>query len=64
MRHAIRAAIEIVLWVAAMSVVTSLTGCNSHAAQQAAQQESGADQQCVLTSNGQDCRSPDGISQQ
>lgn len=56
-----RIAIELTLWFITMTVVTSLTGCST--AQQSAQQESGADEQCVLTTEGQDCRTTEGISQ-
>ena len=50
-----RAAIEILLWVAVITLVTSLAGCDER------ENQPGAQQECVLTSQGDVCRTPDGI---
>lgn len=61
-RQFARTSAELFLWAIALTLVTSLTGCSSSTAQQAAQQESGTQSECILTSNGNACRSPNGIS--
>lgn len=52
----IRSSIEIIFWVLALSLVTMLTSCDEQDTQPGTQQE------CVLTPQGDVCRTPDGIS--
>lgn len=57
----VRVAIELTLWMLTISLVANLSGC-TESAQQAAQQESGTQSECILTATGNTCRSPNGIS--
>lgn len=53
----LRTSAEAILWVFALSVIALLTGCDEQKNQPGTQQE------CVLTSSGDVCRTPDGIEQ-
>lgn len=53
----IRTSTEVVFWVLALSLIVALTGCDEQDAQPGTQQE------CVLTSQGDVCRTPEGIEQ-
>lgn len=50
-----RAVIEALLWVAAITLVTALSGCDEQ------ENQPGSRQECVLTPQGDVCRTPDGI---
>lgn len=47
-----RIALEALCWVAALMIVCSLASCEAGTAQE----------ECVITSQGEVCRTPDGIS--
>jgi hypothetical protein len=57
MNQAIRVSAEILLWALTLTLVTTLTGCDEQT------KEPGAQQECVLTNEGDVCRTPEGISQ-
>jgi hypothetical protein len=57
MTQIIRVSVEISLWAITLTLVTTLTGCDEQT------KEPGAQQECVLTNEGDVCRTPDGISQ-
>ena len=50
-----RAVLEVFLWVAAITLVTTLSGCDER------ENQPGTQQECVLTAQGDVCRTPDGI---
>lgn len=53
-----RAIIEALLWVAAITLVTTLCGCDEQ------ENQPGSKQECALTAQGEICRTPDGIQRQ
>ena len=53
----IRSSIEIIFWVLALSLVTALSSCDEQ------DKQPGAKQECILSSEGNICRTPEGISQ-
>lgn len=57
MHQLVRSSIEVAFWFLALSLVTTLTSCDEQ------DKQPGAKQECVLSSEGNICRTPDGISQ-
>lgn len=56
MHQFIRTSFEAVLWVFALSLVVTLAGCDEQ------ENQPGSKQECVLTAQGEICRTPEGIS--
>lgn len=52
-----RAIFEVTLWVAVLTLVTTLSGCDEQ------DNQPGAKQECAMTSQGEICRTPDGLKQ-
>ena len=53
---------EMTLCLIAFSIVVALIGCDKDTARTAAQQEAGTTQECLLTAQGEMCRTTNGIS--